>query len=66
VEQLSGNGRANSLTHLVADGLDTGIEQNMPMTRGPRLALAYLTGDYAMKAIAAVFDMHYTTVMLGS
>ncbi|MDP1705421.1 MAG: helix-turn-helix domain-containing protein [Sulfurimicrobium sp.] len=26
------------------------------------MALAYLTGDYAMKAIADVFDVHYTTV----
>ncbi len=30
----------------------------------PRLgmALAYLTGDFPMKSIAAVFDVHYTTV----
>jgi putative transposase len=26
------------------------------------MALAYLTGDYAMKAVAAAFDVHYTTV----
>lgn len=26
------------------------------------MALAYLTGDYAMKAIADAFDVHYTTV----
>ena len=26
------------------------------------MALAYLTGDYAMKAIADVFDVHYTTL----
>jgi putative transposase len=26
------------------------------------MALAYLTGDYAMKAIADTFDVHYTTV----
>ena len=26
------------------------------------MALAYLTGDYAMNAVAAAFDVHYTTV----
>jgi transposase-like protein len=26
------------------------------------MALAYLTGDYAMKAIAEAFGVHYTTV----
>ena len=26
------------------------------------MALAYLTGDYAMKVIADAFDVHYTTV----
>jgi predicted DNA-binding protein YlxM (UPF0122 family) len=26
------------------------------------MALAYLSGDYSMKAIADEFDVHYTTV----
>ena len=36
------------------------VDYRMKSRKG--MALAYLTGDYAMKAIADEFQVHYTTV----
>jgi transposase-like protein len=40
------------------------MDYRMKYADEPRkgMALAYLTGDYAMKAIADEFQVHYTTV----